>query len=542
MDIKTNFMIKRFLVIVFSISLFALIMLRCSGSDDTESEKIRYGGNVRIGLLGTINDLFPFNITEYNAKEISQYLLNPGLTGTGPGNEPVPALAAGWQIDENHKTITYMLDHEYTWSNGRKINSYDVVSSFNFIKKYQDKLGAVFNVAILGEPEIIDSLTVRFSFNRPVADPLQLTRFPVLAGELLSETKELRQIINEYFTNFTGCGPFILNLRTEAEIRLEKNPYYLGKKPYIDTITFKFYSDVDSMMSAIKRQELDLVYDFPVSNLKDAEKFMDYKIVASSEKGFTFIGWNLRNPVLQSLQIRKALTAALDRATLVDGIMSGYAEVEDSPAYPEFWAYFSKPAGKYDPMYAKQLLSAQGWDSRNDEGLLVKDGEFLKLNLLTNIESNIRKELATNIKAYYRSIGIDVNLEILPWNRFMKRLNESRFDAVIISWVENETFDPSDLFHSAGIKNGNNFMGYSNPDVDALIEQGLTNLDKEIRKKSWIEFQMTIVDELPVTVLFNKKIINIVSKNLKNIRINGRSYLSNADSWWLSQPAIVEQQ
>ncbi|MGD9899110.1 MAG: ABC transporter substrate-binding protein [Calditrichaceae bacterium] len=535
-------MMKRFLVIGFSISLFALIVLRCSGSKETESDKAHYGGNVRIGLLGTINDLFPFNITEYNAKEISQYLLNPGLTGAGSGDEPVPELAAGWQIADDHKTITYMLDHEYTWSNGRKINSNDVVSSFNFIRKYQDQLNAVSNVSLLRDPEIIDSLTVRFSFNRPVADPLQLTRFPVMAGEMLLETKGLIQIINDYFSDFTGCGPFLLKIRNEKEIRLERNPYYFGKKPYLDTLTFLFYSDVDSMISALRKQELDFVYDLPVSSLNDVENLADYKIVASSEKGFTFIGWNLRNPTLQSLQIRKALTAALDRATLVDGILSGFAEVEDSPAYPEFWAYFSKTAGKYDPMYAKQLLSAQGWDTRNDEGLLVKDGKFLTLNLLTNIESNIRKELATNIKAYYRTIGIDINLEILPWNKFIERLNKGLFDAVIISWVENETFDPSDLFHSASIKNGNNFMGYRNPEVDALIEQGLTNLDKEIRKKSWIEFQRTIVDELPVTVLFNKKIINIVSNNLQNIRINGRSYLSNADSWWLSKPVIVKQQ
>ncbi len=87
-----------------------------------------------------------------------------------------------------------------------------------------------------------------------------------------------------------------------------------------------------------------------------------------------------------------------------------------------------------------------------------------------------------------------------------------------MTWIDGDRYDPSELFHSAGINNGLNFTSYSSQVADQFIEQGLNSLGYEKRSAAWQGFQELIVRDLPCTFLYNQKVIVAVRSNLRDIQ------------------------
>ncbi len=534
MELKKNYMFRAVSLKVLVLLFFLILFRGCSEKADESDSQKYYGGNINIGMIGNIGSLFPYSLKEYYSQEISRYLLNPALTVSGADNNPVADLAAKWQVGEDNRSITYFLNKDFRWSNGRALNGGDVIESYKFILKNSDRIDSSLKQKYISGVRLIDSLTVCFTFNKSITDPFRFTRFPVIPFEYIDLNKDLNATAQKYMVNFTGCGPFLLESKNNHKIVLKKNTRYPGGVPYLDKITFCFYKNLDSLLLALKQNKLHFIYSIPVSALSEISGLSGYNIKTDIENGFTFIGWNLRKPLLKSRNVRKALTYALDRVTMVDGILSGYGNVQDAPSYPKFWAYYNAKPLEYDPHKAVELLEKEGWNERTEKGILKKDGQAFSINIITNRESRIHNELGVNTRANYNALGIDACIENLSWTRLLNRLESGRFDGVIINWVENDAYDLPKLFHSSNIKSGINFMSYNNPTVDRLLENAMNGADKDIRSENWREFQKYIINDLPITVLFNKKIISVVSDKLQNVEINSYGFLKSAKVWSLN--------
>jgi len=261
-------------------------------------------------------------------------------------------------------------------------------------------------------------------------------------------------------------------------------------------------------------------------------EFNNYKIKKSLAKGFEFLGWNLRSPLLKHIQIRKALTYAVDRPTIVDGVLGDNARVDDRPVL------FNSPQKKnglslpYDPKKAELLFTEQGWKQKFNKAYLTKNGKPFHIKVITNEENKIRREIAVNIKGYYRALHIKVSLEFLPWNELVGRLKSGDFDAVIISWQENSPLDELQMYHSKSIESGKNFLAYSNKKADELIETALNTEDKKIRSQALEQLQAVIIEDLPLTVLCRQKMVHIASERLSNINMNKQSIFFSAPVWY----------
>lgn len=521
-------------ILVASLCMFVFITASCRQSDQNNDQASRSGGTAHIGILGNIENLFPFNIKEYYAQEIINFMISPALHTLNNNSEPEMQIAQGWHHDKEEHSLTFFINRNLRWSSGRPVNAEDIISTFNFIRINAELMSETYDLSIIAKAHYIDSATVKFMFSEKVDNPLRFTQFPILPKEYFTETNDFKKIEDKYLNNFNGCGPFLFTSRRRDKLIFTRNPQYPGQLPYLDRVVFHFYDSFTSLLKDLKRETLNFIPSIPVTEAHRIGNLPSYKRIMKDEHGFTFIGWNLRRPLLQSVNIRKALTLAIDRNTIVDGILSGYARVLDIPAYPEFWARFCVQALEYDPQTAGDLLAREGWINKDNNRILIKNKRRLSLNLLTNQESEIRRELAVNLKEYYRTIGINVIIETMPWLQLLKRMAQGNFDGIIINWAENSPMDIADLFSSTGIAGGNNFMHYKNPDVDEALKTALENPDREIRRQSWIRFQKIVFDEQPVTILFNQKIVSLVLRNLTNVHPEEYRSFKFAKEWRLS--------
>jgi len=520
---------KRFSIrTVLFLVLAALLTTACQ--KETTTAQSRRGGKVTIGLSGSIETLFPFDINEYFTRDISQFLLNPSFTAALDENTNTAQIAGAWQTSDDTRSITYFLNNNYRWSNGRTVNAHDVLTTFNYIQQHA-QLARAF--PYLDTLIVIDSATVRIRLTSPVSDLERWTRLPIVffgKNPLNTPLEELQRRFNK---SYVGCGPFVLSYKDQKKMLLVRNPYFPAPKPYLDSLEFRFYPNTDALAAAVSKEEVDIVPSLPVQMVKQLRLSKNYQMDSQLESGFDFIAWNLSSPLVKSLAIRKALTYALDRQTLVDGLLDGYGFVHENPAPPDFWAYHQEPLIPYNPQQALTLLQSEGWKKREQDGLLVRRNKPFKLRLLTNQENRLRQDLLNNISAYYHKLGIIVQAEILPWAKFMRRIRAGKYDGAVVGWGANPSSSLREIFHSSQIEHGSNLMGYRNRLVDQLLTAALTEPNSRRAKEACLRAQEQIVRDLPVTVLFTKKEIRLASKRIRNLNLHHKSIFADAADWYI---------
>ena len=506
--------LKKNTLILWSLAALLLMIAAACRSGEQTARSPR-GGKAVIALPGTAGSLFPLTIKSYDIQEISAHLLSPALTRSNAEGDVVPVLVKGWQTDNARQRIIYYLDEKRRWSDGRPLLAEDVWRSWRFIRRHRDKVNPQYRFSRIDTCIIRDSLTVIFKFNRPVARPAQLTRFPIFPGRWL-HSLSWDSVYAAYDSAFIGCGPFILAAREARKLSLKRNPAGTALLAGLD---IRFYDGAERLRELLSKRLVDLAPDVSEDVSRAFKRKKAYRTEYSGERGFTFIAWNLRSRRVVDLRLRKALTLGLDRATIADGLLGNLAVVHDAPTYPGFRDFLDTTAYRYQPEAARRLLDQTG--SRH------------KLTLLVNSENALRLQLAQNIKSYWDLLGVTTEIRSLPWDRFLAALQKGHYDAALISWVQNDVFNPTDLFGSGGIKKGNNFMYYRNDEVDNALMAALTAARRKAQRMAWYRFQRAIIRDMPVTVLFSKRIATLISNRLKNVKIDASGYLNNPRDWWL---------
>ena len=230
------------------------------------------------------------------------------------------------------------------------------------------------------------------------------------------------------------------------------------------------------------------------------------------------MGFNLKHKPFDDIRVRQAINYAIDKQELIDGVLLGLGEPVASPYKPG--TRWSNPALKpypYDPAKAKALLKAAGFVDTNGDGILEKDGKPFSFEILTTNKE--RETSAVLIQRRLKDVGIQVNVRMLEWASFLGRFIEPReFDAVILGWGLGLDPDQYSIWHSSqqGAKQFN-FVGYNNPKVDQLLEQGRLELDPDKRQKIYHEFAKTLLEDSPIVYLSAGYGLTAVHKRVEGI-------------------------
>lgn len=503
------------------------------------------GGDLIIGTGGDPTLFNPLYSNDSISSDI-EGMLYVGLVGSEP-EEFNPStengLAESVEQSDDGLTYTVKLKEGIKFHDGEPLTADDVVFTYS-IPLHEDYDGPrKSNFEALDSVEKKDDLTVIFHMKQVDAQfPSVGLSYGILPKHILGEVP-IADLGDHDFNrkNPVGSGPFKFVEWVEGQyVKVEAfDEYFLGR-PHLDSLTFKIIKDANAMLTQLQNGDINFWAGVPQSDIDVVKEFSDsigIKIEEGLALSYTFFAYNLRNDLFKEKEVRQAITHAIDRQLIVDTIMEGYGEVANVPESPLSWAYNPDvPSFDYDPEKAKEMLAAAGWEP-GDDGILVKDGKKFSFETKTNQGNKVREDIVILLQEQLKEVGIELKPRIVEFGSLIADIDPGvwNFDAIVLGWSLATDPDPSDVFHSKEIEKGLNFIGYSNPELDKLMEAQLQQQDKEKRKEQIGEIQAKLAEDQPYTFLYYPIEFRAMPAELEGYVFHAKDALYNIHEWWLNK-------
>ena len=495
------------------------------------------------GVNPVLDDTDSFNKGVLDALFLQLFDEQPDFADGPPDFEP--ELAESWHWSEDGSTLTVELRPDVVWSDGASLTADDVVWTWRL--HTDERLGWAYGdmkESIL-EIEALDAhrLRVRFDSSSPnrLAD---LNEGHILPRHRWSQlpVEEWRGNGGWFRDNQVVSGPFRLaEWRPDEQIVLERNrAYFRPGRPLMDRVVFRVVPEPNGRLTQLLAGSVDFVGQVPAAAARRIEESAVTRLVTYAARQYNFVHWNLERPMLAEVEARQALTLAMDRQKIVDTLWFGHARVASSPIVSTVWAHRADPGPwPHDPTRAAALLAGLGWRDEDGDGVLERDGRRFSFELLANATNRARTDAAVMIQEDLRGVGIEVAVRQLEHTTVVAKLRARDFDAVISAFNMDTSLDLTYAFHSGSIAGRFNFGGYSNPEVDRLIEAARASRDPAEQGRLLHEIQGILHREQPFTFLWEPRKLVGVSRRLRGVQANPLSPLFHLEEWWLAPAAAA---
>lgn len=493
------------------------------------------GDTIVIGNIGDADSLNDLISSTKNADDVIG-LLFLGLTRTNPDFSHAPSLARSWEFSKDHLELTFKLRDDVYWHDGVKTTAHDV--RFTYERQIDPVIGwsAIKWKEHIKDVVVLDDTTVKFVFKQLY--PYQLmdaTVGAILPKHLLEKLPPAEWKNHEFNRKPVGNGPFkFKEWKAQQYIEVEANDKYYRGRPPLNRILFKVVPDQENLVIQIKSGQIDFWEGVPPRFYKDLVREGSISAHVYPSRNYTYIGWNLKNPLFQSKKVRHALTTAINRQEIVNALLFEFGEICRGPVSPIIWAYKPDlPLFPYDPARAKQLLAGEGWKDTDGDGWLDKGGKRFEFTIKTNKGNQIREDILVIVQDQLKEIGIKVSPNPLEWTIFSDDMNKKNFEAAVAGWSVGLKMEMTTIFHTKSIPDKFNFVSYSNPEFDSLNDAASMEVDREKARKMWHRAQELIVDDQPYTFLYIPKQINFIGKRFQNVQMQTVGWNYNLDQWWV---------
>jgi len=453
-----------------------------------------------------------------------------------------PRLAERWNVSEDGLQITFHLRKDVKWQDGEPFTARDVEFAFNTITSPDTLTAYAEDYNQVERFEVLDDHSFRATYAEPFAPALSswASDMIVLPKHLL-EGKNINEA-TEFARDPVGLGPYKLDSwDTGRQITLRVNPDYYRGRPHIERLVTRVLPDSQVQFLELKSGGLDSMGLTPLqfSRQTSTEAFErnihKYKYLGN---GYTYLGYNLEREKFKDVRVRRALTHAIDKNEIVQGVLFGLGQPAAVPYKPGTkWHNDKVKDLEYDPDKAKKLLAEAGWTDSDGDGILDKDGEKFTFKIITNNGNESREKTATILQRRFREIGIDVSITKYEWAAFLKDFVEKKnFDAVVLGWSLSLDPDQYTMWHSSmtGPKQFN-FVSYQNPEVDELLDKGRRTFDEAERKKFYDRFQEILVEDQPYTFLYYPESLPAVHCRFMGIEPAPAGISYNFKDWYVPQ-------
>lgn len=513
----------------FFAGLTALCLLSCQNSRQDAAEPQA----LTVILPSNPNTLNTVSAVDAYASTIHDRLSDP-LIEIDKDLNIIPCVARSWkwtETRENGRTLyvlTFSLRDDVYWHDGVRMTAHDWVYTYSTITNIQSKAmnKSVKFKGLVEWARADDDFTFSLAYNRRFAPALMSwVDMYALPRHLYQNLSWEEFHASPYNRTPVGNGPFRIQAwETSKRIVLVENTNYWRKAPGMKKIVYKIITDDNVALIAFRKGELDYYGFTPEQFLLEARKpalSNDYTILTYSVFHTGQIAWNCApGSLFSDHRVRLAMTHALDRQGLSETLYHGLATVITGPNYINSWAYDKsiKP-WPFDLDKARSLLEDAGWKDTDNDGILDKDGQPFRFEVLMGSGSPELEAVLLNLKENLFRIGVECELRPLEWGALSTRLRNREFDALVFGWSLDYDPDLYDIFHSDSITNGLNYGSFRNPDLDRLIEQDRMTLNTSARKILQYQMHRILHEQQAYTHLFSQKAIVALRKDLKGWEI-----------------------
>jgi len=429
-----------------------------------------------------------------------------GLVTLDLNMKVVPDIAESWDVSPDGLTYTFHLRDDVVFHNGRRVTAEDFKYSFeraadpanasptillylgNIVgvrERYNNQASEVSGV------QVIDERTLQIRVRQPTSYFLAELTYPVA---FVVDRQQIEQDPRNWTRRPNGTGPYrVKEFVPGQRIVLVRNERYHLGVPKLQEVRFDLSGG--SLLTRYENNEIHvaLVPAIELGAIKEGRSPLAKEYVPNPRMAVSYLAFNAKQPPFDDPKVRQALAMSVDRERINDVLLFGTQRPADGILPPEMPGYDESISGyPYDPARAKQLLAESKYANNMPRIVLTYAGAGGEPpDVLLAIQENWRQQL-----------GIDVELQATEYSAFLRELRRGTFQAFSAGWIADYP-DPEDfldkLFHSQSPQNE---MGYSNPQVDRLLEQARGERDQARRFELYHQAERLILQDAVVIPLF----------------------------------------
>lgn len=539
---------RRFFAFLFVSLTLSMSLTGCGEGKKAETEGQKpqasvpnqapaYGDTVVEGSIGEATNLIPMLTSDSASRSIAGLIIN-GLVKYDKDVKLVGDLAESWDISQGGLQITFKLRRNVKWHDGHPFTAKDVLFGFQTITDPKTPTAYAEDFRQVKKAEALDDYTFRVTYDKPFAPALESWGNMVVLPKHLLEGKDITK--SELGRKPVGTGPYrFREWISRDRVILEANQNYFAGRPYIDRYVIRVIPDLATMFLELKAGGVDLMGLTPIQYKRQTDdrfsqsNYRKYRYLANA---YTYLGYNLLEPKFKDKRVRQAISYAIDKEEIIKVVLLGLGVPATGPFKPGLW-FYNPDVKKYpfDPAKALALLKEAGWEDRDGDGLLDKDGERFEFTVITNEGNPVRQRTAVVIQERLKKIGIRMKIRVIEWSAFINEfIDKKDFEATILGWTTGFEPDQYDIWHSTKTgKKELNFISFKNSEVDELLEKGRRIFDQEKRQAIYFRIQEILAEEQPYTFLYVPEALPIVHSRLYGIEPSPLGISYNLDRWYV---------
>lgn len=545
------------------------------------------GGEYTEALVGAPQYINPLLSQTNDVDSDLARLLFSGLLKYDKNLQLVPDLATEWSHNSEETEYTFTLRKDALWHDGEPVTIDDVIFTFESMKDPDFKSPLLVSMRGVTVQQI-DEQTVKFILPQQYPSFLELMTTGILPEHIWGLIPPINANLAEYNLKPIGNGPWKFESRsidkTLGNIRsmtLVRNENFYGSKPYINSLTFKFYPDFQTAIAALKNQSVEGISFLPKELKADVSGRKNFNFFSFDLPQYTAVFFNdNKNENLKNKAVRKALGLSIDKNQILSEALQLEGEIIDGPILPvDIDA--SKNKMEYNPSLAMQLLEEADFKSlskeeyieklrsqltakkeesdededstensddneqpitisetpeNQDSALLStiefienseqkiyrfnKDDEILEVTL-TTVSQPENTAAAQLLQKFWQEIGIRTNLSIVEGTKISRDIIKPReFEILLFGIIVGSNPDPAPFWHSSQAQDpGLNLSQFSNRQADKIIEDAATFDDHDKLVAEYQKLEDILNEEIPAIFLYKPTYTYMVDQKVKGVNL-----------------------
>ncbi|MBD2100836.1 ABC transporter substrate-binding protein [Leptolyngbya sp. FACHB-261] len=523
-------MLKRLFPFLALFTLTLGLLLACGGppqptNSSTIEPEASTAGTSSVLVFGRGSDspsLDPANASDFESFIVTRNLYETLVALKDGTTDIEPELAESWQISPDGKTYSFKLRQGVKFHDGTDLNADAVVTNYErWLNKEgggtYDYFQTVFG-GFAGEPDLltqsvkaVDPYTVEFQLKRPFGPFLGALSLPAF-GIVSPKALVSGQSIND---KPVGTGPFRFKqwLRNET-ITLEKFPeYWRQGEPRVAQLIYQVVPEDQARLTALNTQQIDLMDGLNPDQLSQVQGQDQLQVFKRPSFSIGYLGFNVTKPPFDKVQVRQAISYAVNKQAVVQAFYAGNAQAAINPMPPSIPGYANQIQDyDYNPDKAKQLLTEAGLPNGFDTEIWISSKGSKILPKADRMAEAFQQDLA--------KVGIRAKIVDSEWATFLADTRAGKQQMFLLGWsgdyADAESF-LGPLFNGRNIP-GNNRFRYNNPRVNKLLDDALVLTDEAERRALYVQAQEILKQDAPLVPLVHVSLLLAGSKDVQGYK------------------------
>ena len=446
-----------------------------------------------------------------------------GLVALSTDLQIVPDLAERWEISDDGLVYTFHLLPDATFADGKPVTAQDFVYSLNRAANPElaSPVARTYLSDIVGVTEVLDGEATEISGVRAIDErTLEITITAPIAYFLAKLTYPTAFVVDKanveaggdnWTDNPNATGPFILKeYKIGEHLILERNDNFYREPAYIDQVVFNLAGG--QAMALYENDEIDItgVGILDLERLQDPNEPLSNELkIVPPRLSVSYVGFNVEEPPFDDVHFRRALNFAINKELIANEVYSGLVK----PAYgilpPGFPGYSDSIEGlEFDEARAVEEICASAYaneqtcEAARTEGIeqiaeksfYAEDAPRIVLSV-SGTGGDVSIGTQVILEMWETTLGVEVEIQQVEWATYLQDLNQRKFQLYSLAWQADYP-DPQDfldiLFHT---DSETNHGAYSNPEIDALMEEARVEQDPGKRVELYNRAEQMIIDD-----------------------------------------------